>query len=85
MKYVFLFIYLFVDYPFYNEGYNSYVILCSLPIIKPLKPNSYLSQTSLKREKLGQIGGVYGVVNTESSLHYIDSSLNSYIILIGSY
>ena len=57
---------------------DSGFIICSLPFIIPLKIYRNLDDTILLRKELDKKGGVYGILNTESSLQYIGSSLNLY-------
>lgn len=62
-----------------KELFYSSLAVCSVPGIKPIITYTDLSNTSpLLRKELGKLGGIYGIVNTETDFKYIGSSLYLY-------
>ena len=64
---------------FFNDPFNCYLLFCPNPLIMPLKEFSNLSDKNISRllkKELGNKGGVYSILNTESHFQYIGSSIN---------
>lgn len=77
--YFFIFNIQYIQINFFNDQCDSYLLALSSSIIKPLKKFTNLSDKNIShflKTELGNKGGVYSILNTDSSFQYIGSNLN---------